>query len=178
MGEAERIGQGPAVGHLTSATEVEPDATFVAGDAGALHADVELAVEIGPGGAIAGYAPALELVDLAGVGADAAAIVASNIFHLGFTVGAFHERPPAALRAELLVNGARRAAGLVEDVDERVAAAEQLLAAVGEGLRPGDRVLTGSIMQQRVAPGDALVADLADLGRVSVHIGSLPASPL
>src|SRR5215208_2778634 len=95
MGDAERIGQGPVVGHLTSATRLEPGAVFVTSGDARLHADVELtaviARAVGAGGdvaaAIGGWAVALELVDLGQGGDDPEAIVAANVFHRAFALG-------------------------------------------------------------------------------------------
>jgi hypothetical protein len=75
VGDRERIGDGPVVGHLTSATQLEPNAGYRTGGAAMLSADAELGIELGrdlePGAdrdaaqaAISGYGAALELVDL------------------------------------------------------------------------------------------------------------------
>jgi 2-keto-4-pentenoate hydratase len=42
---------------------------------------------------------------------------------------------------------------------------------MGERLRPGDRIITGSIVQAPPAPGDRVAADLGPLGRVELAIG-------
>jgi hypothetical protein len=44
LGEGERIGRGPVVGHLTSATELQPGSSFRARSAVALKADAGFAV--------------------------------------------------------------------------------------------------------------------------------------
>jgi hypothetical protein len=135
MGDAERIGGFPAVGHLTSATELEPGGSFEVKHDAAPHADVELAVEIGVDGRIAACAPCLELVDLGSANQDPAEIVRANIFHRAFALGSFSQRPPPAA-ASLIVDGRGRAAAPVDDVAERVAGAGRVLASVGERLRP------------------------------------------
>ena len=181
MGEAERIGQGPVVGHLTSATQLEPGAAFVISDDARLHADVELAALIGSdvgaggdvAGAIGGWAVALELVDLGQGGDDPEAIVAANVFHRAFALGptsASSGSPPGGLAGGLSVNGQLRASASVPDVGPRLAAAAGILASVGESLRRGDRVITGSIVQEPVRPGDALVADLGPIGSVTLRV--------
>jgi 2-keto-4-pentenoate hydratase len=79
MGDGERIGDEVAVGHLTSATLLDPGATYGGGGDVALHADAEVALWLGrdvpPGAdpvavaeAIAGYGVALEVVDLGDLG--------------------------------------------------------------------------------------------------------------
>jgi 2-keto-4-pentenoate hydratase len=174
MGDAERIGEGPAVGHLTTATQLRPGESFEVAEGGALHADVELAVEIGAGGRIAGYAAALELVDLGPAGEDPAQIVAANIFHRAFALGAFGPLPAAEVSASLFVDGESRTSAPVEDVQERIAAASRILATVGERLREGDRLITGSIVQEPVAAGEVLGADLGPLGSVHVRLADRP----
>ena len=47
MGEGERIGPGPVIGHLTSATQLEPGATYRARGAVDLRADAEVAIRLG-----------------------------------------------------------------------------------------------------------------------------------
>ena len=56
------------------------------------------------------------------------------------------------------------------DVAARVAAAARVLAAVGEWLQPGDRLITGSVVQVPVRPGDRVTADLGSLGRVELTV--------
>jgi 2-keto-4-pentenoate hydratase len=181
MGDAERIGQGPVVGHLTSATQLEPDAAFVTSDDAWLHADVELTAvigrDIGAGGdvaaAIGGWAVALELVDLGQGGDDPEAIVAANVFHRAFALGPTlpsADLPPEGLTGSLSVNGKILASAAVADVEGRLAAAARILSAVGESLRAGDRVITGSIVQEPVRLGDALVADLGPLRSVALRV--------
>jgi 2-keto-4-pentenoate hydratase len=175
IGTAERIGDLPAVGHLTSATELEPGGCFHVGAGVALHADVELAVRIGADGRIAGYGPALELVDLRSAGDAPDEIVRANIFHRAFAFGRFGRRPPPT--AHLIVDGESRAAAPVEDVEGRIEAAARVLASVGERLSAGDRVITGSIVQEPVAAGELVMADLGPLGSVGVRVCATRAAP-
>ena len=49
-------------------------------------------------------------------------------------------------------------------------AAARLLAAMGERLLPGDRVITGSVVQVPVGPGHLVGAELGPLGRVELSI--------
>ncbi len=172
VGDAERIGNELALGHLTSATLLEPDASYSAAGAGDLRADAEVAFEVGPGQAITGVGVALELVDLAGPG-DPEAVVAANIFHRAVAFGPFRLPPlPTGLRGRLLVNHRpAESAPVADGVAGRVAAAARVLAAMGERLRPGDRIITGSVVQVPVRPGDRVAADLGPLGRVELSIG-------
>ncbi len=167
-GAGERIGGEIAVGHLTSATTLEDGSTYRG--AGDLHADAELAVELGADAAISGYGAALEIVDLAGP-ATPEAVVAANDFHRAVAFGAFSEGCPLGLDGALFVNGERRdSAPALTDVSDRIAAVARVLGAVGESLRPGDRIITGLIVQVPVAPGDEVVAALGGLGRVALRI--------
>jgi hypothetical protein len=84
---------------------------------------------------------ALELVDVARPPYEFESIVAANIWH----------------RARV-------------DVPETVSIARRLLAAVGERLEPGDRIIAGSILQVPVGAGDEIVVDLGELGRVGATI--------
>src|SRR3954464_8189261 len=54
----------PVIGYLTSATELQPGATSAAAGTIDLRGAAEIAVRIGSGGGIDGYAAALELVDV------------------------------------------------------------------------------------------------------------------
>jgi 2-keto-4-pentenoate hydratase len=95
LGEGERIGRGPVVGHLTSATELQPGSSFRARSAVALKADAEIGLELEADvhpdtdrdaalEAIAGYGAALELVDLGAPGAGPEEVVAANVYHRAF----------------------------------------------------------------------------------------------
>jgi hypothetical protein len=168
-GDGERIGGEIAVGHLTSATTLENGSTY-RGGGGDLHADAELALEIGDDGEISRYAVALELVDLAG-DASPDEVVAGNDYHRAVAFGPFREARPPDLEGALAVNGESRASGPAPaNVADRVAAVARVLDAVGERLQPGDRIITGLIVQVPVKSGDEVVADLGALGRVGLRI--------
>jgi 2-keto-4-pentenoate hydratase len=171
MGERERIGDGPVVGYLTSATLLEP-AEWPAGDAVAPHADAELAVEIGPDGGVAGCGAALELVDLDPALGDPEAIVAGNVFHRAVAFGPLHGPAPArGAEGRLAVNGELRASGTFdEDLPDLLWRVAALLEAMGERLAEGDRVITGSIVQVPIQRGDEVAADLGALGSVRLTV--------
>jgi len=183
VGDAERIGREIAVGHLTSASLVAPGSSFAADPVDVLHADAEIAVRLGrdlaPDGdgstvraAIAGYGVALEIVDLSDAERGAETVVAGNIFHRAVSFGRFRTEPPAhEAEGRLLVNGTTRITGpLPVDVIERVRAAARVLSAVGEQLRAGDLVITGSVVQVAVDRGDEVVAEIGSLGSVGLVI--------
>jgi hypothetical protein len=174
MGDRERIGEELAVGHLTSRTRLESGSTYTVGAAELLHADAEVALEIGPGEAIVGFGVALELVDLASPPDHPEAVVAENIFHRAVAFGPSRPAlPPDGVEARLIVNGEIRDAGRSSPgLHDRVRAAARVLAAVGERLQAGDRIITGSIAQVGLEPGDEVEADLGELGSARLLIAS------
>jgi 2-keto-4-pentenoate hydratase len=183
LGEGERIGRGPVVGHLTSATELQPGSAFRARSAVALKADAEIGLElrtdVDPDSdrdaalkAIAGYGPALELVDLGAQGARPEDIVAANVYHRAFALGQLDRSwPVAGVDAALVINGERRASGAAkQDIADLVCSVAALLGFMGERLQAGDRLIMGSIVQLSVSPGDQVIAELGALGRVQLTI--------
>jgi 2-keto-4-pentenoate hydratase len=172
MGERERIGPGPVIGHLTSATQLDSEAVYRPEGAVALHADAEVALALGENGAITGYGTALELVDLGAAPDDAEGIVATNVFHRAFALGPLDRSLPAnGVAGRLVVNGQLRAsASASPDFAGLVASVAELLGEMGERLQPGDRLITGSVVQVPVGPGDEVAADLGELGRVELVI--------
>jgi 2-keto-4-pentenoate hydratase len=135
------VGAAPALGHLTTAMRLVPGGEYRGARADReLRAETELAVEVGADGGIAGLAVALEIVDAG--------------------------RPPDGLEAIVEANVFHRAVAF----EPTVAAIARLLAAVGEGPEPGERVLAGSACHVPVAPGDAVVAEIDGLGAVAATI--------
>jgi 2-keto-4-pentenoate hydratase len=163
-GEAERIGETLSVGHLTSETLLDPGATYDTRGA-RLHVDAEVAVVIGDG-----YTAALELVDLGNEGTGAENVVATNIFHRAVAFGPARRELPPGLTGRLLVNGEVRVEGTVTNVLDRIREAAAVLAAAGERLEPGDRIITGSVVQVPVQSGDEVTADFGPLGSVTVRL--------
>jgi 2-keto-4-pentenoate hydratase len=183
LGEGERIGRGPVVGHLTSATELRPGSTFCARSAVALKADaeigLELAADIYPDAerdaaleAIAGYGAALEMVDLGPPAAGPEQVVAANVYHRAFAFGPLvRSWPVAGVDASLIVNGECRASGVaVHDIADLVCSVAAILGFMGERLQAGDRMIMGSIVQVSVSPDDEVIAELGGLGRVQLTV--------
>jgi 2-keto-4-pentenoate hydratase len=186
MGDRESIGVEIAVGYLTSATRLDADSRYVAGNPGAdLHADAELAIELGRDipssadaraieGAISGYAAALEIVDLSPLPNEPDSVVAANVFHRAVAFGPSRpELPTEGVFGSLVVNDVVQArapfrGGLID----RISTAARLLDAVGERLQAGDRIITGSIVQVPIEVGDVVLADLGALGAVQLSIGA------
>jgi 2-keto-4-pentenoate hydratase len=131
--------------------------------------------------ALAGVAPALELVDYARSAPDLAAVVAGSMFHAGCVLGA--ERPAAAAdeprtrRPLLRVGGAEpvapRADLVPAHLGELLAFAAGFLARFGESLEAGDVLLSGAFAERAapLPPGATAEADFGPLGRVGVRVG-------
>ncbi len=172
----------PGLGHLTSASQLADGARYDPGGA-QLHADTELAVEVGrdvgpeldaadAAAAVTGVCVALELVDLTRPPDDLEGIVGANVFHRAFVLG--HARPPVAAGgvARSLVNGEVRASAPARvEIGDAVLTIARLLDAAGERLRRGDRILTGAITQVPVGPGESVAAEIDGVGRVAVTLG-------
>jgi 2-keto-4-pentenoate hydratase len=183
VGDAERIGGEIAVGHLTTATLLPPGATFDGRGEAMLSADAEVALLIGrdvaPDAdagsarrAIAGYAAAVELVDLANASDGPEAVVAANVFHRAVAFSTpWRTMPASGVEGRLIINGeVRAAAPAALDFADRVCATARLLGAVGQQLQAGDRVITGSVVQVGIERGDDVIADVGVLGRVGVAV--------
>jgi 2-keto-4-pentenoate hydratase len=186
----ERLGTDRAlVGFLTDAGRLDPGATVSLAGWAAPALEPEIAVRVDrdvPGGAsaeevrdaIGALAPAIELADVDPPPNDVEAILAGNVFHRHVLLGPWSEgrRDAAGVTAALLRDGEEVAAtddpqaltGALADVVQATAA---LLAACGERLLAGDVVITGSVLPPlTVAPGEAVEAVLAPLGRVAVRL--------
>jgi hypothetical protein len=166
-GVPELIGDTPVPGHLTSATQLAPGAAFDPRGARELHADCEVVVTAGSDE----VGVALELVDLARQDGAMEDVVAGNVLHLAFALGPAGAGPPGDAR--LLVNGEVRAhAPARGDHSATVAALRRILEAAGERLQPGDKIITGSVVQVPIAPGDEVVAEIDGIGRVGLTIAA------
>jgi 2-keto-4-pentenoate hydratase len=185
VGERERLGSGPVVGHLTTGTLLAPGATYRPATRCALYADVEIALVLGADVApdadrdaaeavIAGYGAALEFVDLDPALDTPDAIVARNVFHRAVAFAASHQPTlPTALEGRAMVNGnVRDAAPATRDYPRLVQHVAGMLGAMGLTLQHGDRLITGSIVQVPVEPGDRVTADLRPLGHVGLSIAA------
>ena len=167
-GRRERIG-GMVLGHLTSATRLLPGDHYRPRDGEATHADAEVAVSIGPGGTIDGYGAALELCDLSWPD-DPEEIVAHNVWHRAFALGPLLPAQGATTGRLMIDNEPAAEAAVPGDLLARVERIAELLDAMGERLLPGEVVITGSVVQVPVSPGDEIRADFPGLGQAHLHI--------
>jgi 2-keto-4-pentenoate hydratase len=188
----------PLVGFLHDAATLPSGGTVDLTGWTAPKAETELAVTIGhavdgarlapgPAGdatlreAIAGIAPAIELIDLHPAPEEVTAILAGNVYHRHVVLG-----PPDTTRAGGALDGL---AGHVELRGEEVARVTDLEAATGpvltvlrevarvasvhaDGLAAGDVVILGSIVPpMAVAAGDTLRYRLGTSPTLELHFG-------
>jgi 2-keto-4-pentenoate hydratase len=183
MGDRERIGSGPVIGHLTSATRLADGASYATSAGVDLHADAEVAIElardVGAGvsaanarAAIGAYGAALELVDLGPVPGGPEGVVATNIFHRAVAFGPRTCRElPDGVEGRLSIAGeVRDSARASGDYGALVQWVARILGEVDEQLHAGDLVITGSVVQVPVQIGDHVVADLGELGRAELSV--------
>jgi 2-keto-4-pentenoate hydratase len=160
------------VGYMTDTGVSADGATVSLAGWAAPALEVEVAVRVGDDGAVAGLAPALELVDLDISFDDIELVLAANICHRGVIFG--DEVPgvdPWAMVATVTKLGDVVAEGaLVDDPAATLLFVRSYLAAHGAALRPGDRIIAGSVVAPvAVAPGDELDVSFGSLGRLSVR---------
>jgi len=134
----------------------------------------EVALEIGADGrSIAALFPALEIADEPDLDMEVEQILAGNIFHRAVAFGPRVEtQEPGSAR--ILVNGEEQHTVPAEETGERleamVEAVAARLAAAGEQLRAGDRIITGIIAPPHKAePGDTVRLELESLGGVELR---------
>jgi 2-keto-4-pentenoate hydratase len=166
---------GPIVGYLTDATELAVGQPVAVDGWRQPMLEVELAIRVGPGGGIAALAPALEMVDLDLPFDRIEPILAANIFHRGVLFGAdvvgasVDELTVVVTRAgEELARG-----GVTEDPEVSVAAVRSFLETHGAVLRPGERIIAGSLFAPlAVAPGDHLEVSYGSFGSFNVEFSA------
>jgi 2-keto-4-pentenoate hydratase len=170
----EKLGTGaPLVGFLLRSALAPSGAAYPLDGFGRPALEPEVAVRVGHGGAVSALGPAFEIAD---VDPDAGLeeILAGDIFQRGVVLGPMVERGALdGAAGRVVVNGEEtRVAdpealpGAIPDLVGHVAA---LLPAFGEELRPGDVVITGSIVPPlAVRAGDRVEYELAGVGSVSI----------
>ena len=165
----------PVVGWIASGTTLDPPAEVPLAGTTRLGAEPELAITVGEGGAVAGLAPAIELVDIDRPFDDLVTILAENIFHRGVVFGAEVEpRPLQGITARIVRDGPPEAeldlADTVGDPAEVVEIVAGRLEEAGEALQPGDRIIAGTLTPILWAePGHAVSVDMGPLGAVSLR---------
>jgi hypothetical protein len=155
--------EGVALGYLTSTTELADGDRYRGAWTSTLRAETEIAIVVGEGLAVA-----LEIVDVARTPESA---IVANSFHRAVAYGPII-RNPSIGAATLTISGTRHEADREpDDPDAVLQVVSELLAALGEHLRPGDHVLSGSLVHVSIPPNAQLTATIAGLGDTSVHLG-------
>jgi 2-keto-4-pentenoate hydratase len=179
---------GPVAGFLTDRSPAPHGGEVEIGGWESPALEPEIAARLGadlPGGAdraaaaaaIDAIAPAIELVDSSGP-RDLESVLAGDIFHRRIVLGDF-DTARAGLRLDGItvdVEGReeRYASGvepteLLGDLLDVVRHLADGLAALGEGMRAGDIVMTGSVIAPvAVQPGERIECRFAGLGSVAV----------
>jgi 2-keto-4-pentenoate hydratase len=169
----EKLGiESPLAGFLSTAGLLDDGGTF-ATEGRPVVAEPEVAVEVGDDGrSITALLPALEVADPPDLSWGVRRILDGNIFHRAV---AFGPRATAAApgAARLLVNGEERervpADRTGAHLGPMVDAVAARLAATGEAIRAGDRIITGVIAPPpAVAAGDVVRLELESLGAVEL----------
>ena len=160
----------PVAGYLTSATVVEPGAEVAVAGWTQPVLEPEIAITVGEGGTVAALAPAIEVIDADLPFEDVEAILARNIFHRAVAFGATASWPDT-FSCRVRQNGDEvRTADATEDPAETVARVAGFLAEHGAQLRPGERIIAGTLTPPLpVGPGDEVEVDLGALGAVSLR---------
>lgn len=170
----------PLVGHLTDATALRSGETVSLEGWTRALAEAEIAVVLGKdvargasreaaANAIAGLAPAIELVDVTDGADDVAAILAGNVYHRHFILGTRDSNRGGAIEGYsgtvtqsgqevATVTGLQAATG---DYVELVRHVADLLAAFGERLAAGQAIITGAVVPPlTIQPGGSVAFKL------------------
>jgi 2-keto-4-pentenoate hydratase len=169
----EKLGlDGPVAGFLTTDGLLE-DGAEVSLEQGPLIVESEVAVELAEDArSIAALLPALEVASAPDLDQDVETILAGNIFHLSVAFGPRIETTaPGAGR--ILVNGEVEhelaPADTAGHLEQMIEATARRLAAAGQELAPGDRIITGILAPPHAArAGDRVRLELENLGGVEL----------
>ncbi|MGH3994740.1 MAG: hypothetical protein ACRDSN_20035, partial [Pseudonocardiaceae bacterium] len=161
----------PAIGFLTSATNIRYGAHVSLGGMTRAMIEPEVAIEVGDFGDAIALAAAIEVVDVDAPFSDIEGIVAGNIFHRGVLLGDFRPGYPPPRYAAVLVDGQDRERVDVGEFDpeEVIAFVARELNEVGETLKPGDKIIAGSLTPPvEVSAGDRVGVQMDNLGMVQL----------
>lgn len=182
--------QQPIVGFLTSESVLESGSTFTGNSSSKLMVEAEVAILLGQDveanvseelavKAIKGFAPAIELVDIAKTAHDMSAILEGNIFHEAVIFGELSTNitnfKAQDISASVFVNDQSIQTGdasrYPENICDIVLCVANTLAKQGERLRAGDWIICGSItLPTEVQSGDKVDVSLSPLGSLQVNI--------
>jgi 2-keto-4-pentenoate hydratase len=170
----EKLGtSAPLVGFLLRSALVPSGAAYSLDGFGGPALEPEVAVRVGEAGVPAALGPAFEIADVEPT-SDVERILAGDIFQRAVVLGPLAGRTSLGAASALVtvnleatrVGDPQALPGAITDLVAHVAA---LLPEFGEELRPGDIVITGSIVPPlRVEPGDRVEYELDGFGSVSI----------
>jgi 2-oxo-hept-3-ene-1,7-dioate hydratase len=169
----------PVLGHLTTASVIEPGSTHSLAGGVRVGVEPEVAIHLGAAGTIASLGPAIEVVDLDPELTELESILAGNVFHRGVVLGpALEDFDPAGLdtlTATVRKNGSVVESAPFSDTGEAPADVVKLiaerLALVGEELAEGQVIIAGSLTPiVFVGAGDAIEVDLGPLGSLQLGL--------
>ena len=167
----------PLAGFLTSDALLEDGATWSLGERGDVVVESEVAVELGDDGrSIVALLPALELADPPDLSLELEQILAGDIFNRAVAFGPRVETTEPG-DARIVVNGEPQheieAARAGAQLDEMVGVVADRLAAAGEALQPGDRIITGVLAPpHKAAPGDRVRLEIDGLGALELEFSA------
>lgn len=165
----------PVAGYLTSSTVVPDGGEVSVAGWTRPTLEPEIAISVGEDLGVAALAPAIEVVDVDLPFEDVAAILAGNVFHRAVAFGAACDvRALEGFACRVTCNGQEvRALGVGEEPATTVARVAGFLAEHGAELRPGERIIAGTLTPPLpVGPGDEVAVDLGALGSVSLRFSA------
>lgn len=191
MADQERMRlSSPIVGFLTSDTVFDSGSTYKGGNSAKLMIEAEVAILIGKdvpaaadktqlADAIEGFAPAIELVDVARASHDMTSILEDNIFHEAVIFGELNRDMPdltakdisatVSVNSELVQKG--DPSRYPDDICKVVSVVADTLAKQEKYLQAGDWIISGSITKPaEVFAGDHIEVDLSPLGSLSLNV--------
>jgi 2-keto-4-pentenoate hydratase len=169
----------PVLGHLTTASLIEPGSTHSLAGGVRVGVEPEVAIHLGAGGKIAKLGPAIEVVDLDPAITELDSILAGNVFHRGLVLGpaleGFDPSGLDTLTATIRKNGSVAESARFADTGEApgdvVTLIGERLALVGERLAEGQVIIAGSLTPiVFVEPGDGIEVQLGPLGSLAISL--------
>ena len=180
----------PIVGFLTDDRLMPNAGSYKVSESAKLMVEAEVAILIGNDisasasksefeSAIAGFAPAIEIVDVARSAHDILSILDDNIFHEAVIIGELVKNKPALtandIQAKVIVNNEvvqqGEPARYPDDLTDIIRVVANTLGSQGETLKAGDWIICGSITTPyQIFAADRIEVELAPLGTLSLDI--------
>lgn len=180
----------PIVGFLTSDRVMSNGGLYKVSESAKLMVEAEIAILIAKDiletdskseleDAIEGFAPAIEIVDVARTSHDVLSILGDNIFHEAVIIGDLIKTKPGLsakdVHASVTVNGnlvqTTEHSRYPDDLTDIIAVVSKTLISQGEILKAGDWIISGSITKPyEIFSGDNIDVSLSPLGLLSLGI--------